>query len=231
MRAATIITTTTMTTPTTTTDHAALWRLLLWASPAFPVGAFAHSHGLEWAVEQGEVRDPATLLAWVQDALRHGAGRTDAILLAHAHRGEDVNNLAIATAASRERQLETLAQGEAFLRAIRAWPEAIARTTHLPAERTAYPVAFGTAARGLPLAQVLIAYLQAFTQMLVSAAVRLVPLGQSDGLAVLAALEPAVAKVAVEAETSDLDEIGGACFRFDLAAMHHETQYTRLFRT
>lgn len=218
-------------TMTTTTEAATLWRLLLWASPAFPVGAFAHSHGLEWAVEQREVRDAATLCAWVEDALCHGAGRSDAILLAHAHRGDDVNDLAVATAAGRERQLETLAQGEAFLRAIRAWPEAAAATLHLPPERTAYPVAFGCAARGLPLAPVLVAYLQAFAQMLVSAAVRLVPLGQSDGLAVLAALEPAVAAVAAEAVAAPLDELGGACFRFDQAAMRHETQYTRLFRT
>ena len=233
MRAAvaTTIITTMTTTITTTTEQAALWRLLLWASPAFPVGAFAHSHGLEWAVEAGEVHDAATLLAWVEDALRHGAGRNDAILLAHAHRGEEVNDLAVATAASRERQLESLSQGEAFLRAIRAWPDAAAATAPLPLERTAYPVAFGTAARALPLVPVLVAYLQAFAQMLVSAAVRLVPLGQSDGLRVLAALEPTVAAVAAEAATATLDELGGACFRFDLAAMHHETQYTRLFRT
>lgn len=228
-----IITTTTMMTTTTitTTEHAALWRLLLWASPAFPVGAFAHSHGLEWAVEQGEVRDAATLLAWVEDALRHGGGRTDAILLAHAHRGADVNELALSTAAGRERQLESLAQGEAFLRAIRAWPDACAATAHLPADRTSYPVAFGCAAASLPLPAVLVAFLQAFAQMLVSAAVRLVPLGQSDGLAVLAALECTVSAVAADAAAAALDEIGGACFRFDLATMHHETQYTRLFRT
>lgn len=221
------------TTPTTTTeaDAATLWRLLLWAGPAFPVGAFAHSHGLETAVEDGVVRDAATLRAWVEDALRHGAGRNDAILLAHAHRGAAVNDLALATAGGRERQLESLAQGEAFLRAIRAWPEAHSHARHLPAERTAYPVAFGTAARELPLAPVLVAYLQAFAQMLVSAAVRLVPLGQSDGLFVLAALEPTVAAIAAEAAAASLEDLGGACFLSDLASMRHETQYTRLFRT
>jgi urease accessory protein len=222
---------TTMTTTTTSTDLAALWRLLLWASPAFPVGSFAHSHGLECVIEAGEVHDAETLRIWVQDALCHGAGRTDAIVLAHAHRGEDVNDLAVATAASRERQLESLAQGEAFLRAIRAWPQAMAAVAHLPADHTAYPVAFGAAARALPLDAVLVAYLQAFAQMLVSAAVRLVPLGQSDGLRVLAGLEPTIIAVAAQAARAGLDEIGGACFRFDLAAMRHETQYTRLFRT
>jgi urease accessory protein len=226
---ATITTTTTMT--TTTTTDAALWRLLLWASPAFPVGSFAHSHGLEWAVETNAITDAATLRAWVEDALRHGAGRSDAILLAHAHRGADVTALARATATSAERRTESLAQGEAFLRAIRAWPDAAAACAHLPPTDTPHAVAFGTAARTLPQAAVLVAYLQAFAQMLVSAAVRLVPLGQSDGLAVLAALEPVVAAVAEEAAAATLDDIGGACFMLDLAAMHHETQYTRLFRT
>lgn len=234
MPAATTITTTAttkMATTITEADAATLWRLLLWASPAFPVGAFAHSHGLETAVEDGAVHDAPSLRAWVEDAARHGAGRNDAILLAHAHRGADVNDLALATAASRERQLESLAQGEAFLRAIRAWPDAHAAVAHLPAERTAYPVAFGMAARALPLAPVLVAFLQAFAQMLVSAAVRLVPLGQSDGLAVLAALEPTVAAVAAEAAAATLEELGGACFLSDLASVRHETQYTRLFRT
>jgi urease accessory protein len=216
---------------TTTTDPATLCRLLLWASPAFPIGSFAHSHGFEWAVEQGAIRDAATLRAWVEDALRHGAGRNDAILLAHAHRGEDVTALARATATSLERRTEALAQGEAFLRAIRAWPEAAAATAHLPPTDTPHAIAFGTAARDLPLAPVLVAYLQAFAQMLVSAAVRLVPLGQSDGLAVLAALEPAVAEVAAEAATATLDDLGSACLMLDLASMNHETQYTRLFRT
>ena len=224
-----------MTTTTTTTDQApdlaSLWRLLLWASPAFPVGAFAHSHGFEWAVEQGAITNAASLRAWVEDAMRHGAGRSDAILLAHAHRGVEVNDLAIATAAGAERRTESLAQGEAFLRAIRAWPEAAAQCASLPPERTAYPVAFGTAARALPLTPVLVAYLQAFAQMLVSAAVRLVPLGQSDGLAVLAALEPTVAAVAAAAATASLDELGTACLALDLASLHHETQYTRLIRT
>jgi urease accessory protein len=227
----TTMTTTRMDRAGTATDAATLWRLLLWASPAFPVGGFAHSHGFEWAVEQGAIRDAASVRAWVEDALRFGAGRTDAILLAHAHRGEDVTALAAATAPSRERQQEALAQGEAFLRAIRAWPEAAAATAHLPPHATPHAVAFGTAARALPLGPVLVAYLQAFAQLLVSAAVRLVPLGQSDGLAVLAALERTVAEVAAEAAAAPLDELGGACFLLDLAAMRHETQYTRLFRT
>jgi urease accessory protein len=224
-------TTTITTMTTTTTTDAALWRLLLWASPAFPVGSFAHSHGFEWAVEKGAIHDAATLLAWVDDALRHGAGRSDAILLAHAHRGEDVVALARATATSAERRTESLAQGEAFLRAIRAWPDAAAACAHLPPLETPYAVAFGTAARALPLDAVLVAFLQAFAQMLVSAAVRLVPLGQSDGLAVLAALEPTVANVAAEAAAATLEDLGGACLMLDLCAMHHETQYTRLFRT
>ncbi len=216
------------------TEHGALLRLLAWLSPAFPVGGFAYSHGLEWAVEAGDVRDGDTLRAWVTDVLMHGSGRTDAILLRHAHRGEDVAALARATAASQERRLEAGAQGAAFGLAARAWkdphasPLAKGKGEGLP-----YPVAVGTlaGAHGIAEDDAALAYLHTFTSNLISAAVRLVPLGQSTGLAVLAALEPVLLDVATETRAATLDDIGGCAFRSDLAAMRHETQYTRLFRS
>ncbi len=224
-----------------TTDAPALWRLMLWCSPAFPVGAFSHSHGLEWAIEAGEITDATTLAAWVDDLLAHGAGWSDALLLAHAHRAAaagDVDALAgvaaygAAFSASAERQTEQLAQGAAFARAIdAAWPAvaaALPRTDRLP-----YAVAVGAAAGagGIALGAALVGYLQAFAGMLVSAAVRIVPLGQSDGLRVLAGAEARVHAMAASASAAPLDAIGGAAFRADIASMAHETQYTRLFRT
>jgi urease accessory protein len=222
-------------------DAASLWRLLLWCSPAFPVGGFSHSHGLEWAVEEGEITDAATLLAWVDDLLRHGAGWSDSVFLAHAHRaaaaGDAETLAAIAEEAaafspSLERQTEALGQGAAFARALAAaWPE-LARV--LPDERRLpYAVAVGAAcgAAGVPLGASLVGHLQAFAGLLVSAAVRLVPLGQSDGLRVLAAVEPRVQALAREAAAAPLTAAGGASFRADVASMLHETQYTRLFRT
>ena len=75
------------------------------------------------------------------------------------------------------------------------------------------------------------AYLHAVTANLISAGVRLIPLGQTEGQRVLAALEPVAAATAQRALATSLDDVGGAAFRADIASMQHETQYTRLFRT
>ncbi len=203
--------------------------LLTWLSPSFPIGAFAYSHGLEWAVEAGDIRDEPTLESWVADLLQHGSFRTDAILLRHAHRAPEtadaLSDLAEAAAPSRERRDETIGQGTAFALAGAVWGGEPARL--------AYPVAFGALARAntVPEDPAAIGFLHASVANLVSAAIRLVPLGQTAGLRVLAALAPIIQAVAEETRTATLDEIGSACFRSDIAAMRHETQYTRLFRT
>lgn len=215
-----------------------------WLSPAFPVGAFAYSHGLEWAVEDGTVRDLDTLLAWIDGVLRHGAGRSDAILAAHAWRAVtkgddgaflDVAALAWALQPTRERRLEAVSQGEAFLKAVReSWPRpGIAGLAPPPGQPVTYAVAVGSAAAvtGLSLPATLSALLLAFAANLSSAAVRLVPLGQTDGQRAVARLVPAVLAIATDAETAHLDEAGGACLRADIASARHETQYTRLFRS
>jgi len=171
------------------------------------------------------------LRIWLTDVVMHGSGRNDAILLRHAHRtGSDratLNELATAIAPSRERRAETLDQGTAFIAAAAAW-----HPPELP-ERVAYPVAVGALAGryGIDEDTTTAAYLQAFTTNLISAAVRLVPLGQSAGLRVLAELEPIILQVAAESRAARLDDLGGCAFRSDLAAMRHETQYTRLFRS
>jgi urease accessory protein len=228
MRAGIIITM--MTTMTTTTD---LVRLLTWLSPGFPTGGYAYSHGLEWAVETGDVRDVATLVSWCGDLLRHGSGWSDAILLRHAHRARNddalqvVMEAAAAACSGRERRMETIAQGEAFVAAALVW------TRDLPASGIAYPVAVGAMAARHDIDEDAAAagFLHALTANWVSAAVRLVPLGQVAGLTALAALEPIVLEIAQATRAASLDDIGGACFRAEIAAMRHETQETRLFRT
>jgi urease accessory protein len=206
-------------------------RLLTWLSPAFPTGAYAYSHGLEWAVETGAISDGDTLRAWIADVLTHGAARNDAILLRHAHRAPRdlaaLNELAAANASSRERLMETLDQGTAFAAAAAAW-----QPPELPSP-IAYPIAVGAMAghHGIDEETTTAAYLQTFAGNLISAAVRLVPLGQSTGLRVLAALESTILLVATATSTATLDDVGGCAFRSDLAAMRHETQYTRLFRS
>lgn len=225
-------------------DSLALLRLQTWLSPAFPTGAYTWSHGLEQAVEDGLVGDRAALTAWVEGVLRFGTGHNEAILLAHAHRGFDgtasldVAELAAALRPSRELAEEAASQGEAFLTGVAtAWPDRRlsvwrGRLAALGIRPT-LAVAVGTAGRahGLPLAALACCYMHAFAANLVSAAVRLVPLGQSDGLRALAALEPAVQQVAEAGEGASLDAIGGACIAAELASMRHETQYTRLFRS
>jgi urease accessory protein len=220
----------------------ALYRLMAWLSPAYPVGAFSYSSGIEWAVESGDIKDAGTLKDWLATMLSDGGGFCDAVLFAHAHRavedeGElrDIAELAAALAPSKERHLETTAQGNAFVEATRAaWPcAALDRLKQSWDGPIAYPVAVAVAAAGhdIPLGAALAAFLQALVANWVSAGVRLVPLGQTDGLRVVAALEPAVAATAQRALVTALDDMGASAFRADLALLRHETQYTRHFRS
>jgi urease accessory protein len=200
----------------TTMTNMPLIRLLAWLSPALPTGGYAYSHGL------------------LSDVLANGSGRNDAILLRYAHRSAnkpallgEIIELAQATAASRERQAESVAQGNAFAAATVAWAGA-----SLPANMP-YAVAIGalTGRHEIDEDDACAAYLQAVATNLISATVRLVPLGQNAGLRVLAALEPVILTTAAETRDATLDDLGGCVFRSDLAAMRHETQYTRLFRS
>ena len=222
----------------------ALYRLMAWLSPAFPVGAFSYSSGIEWAIEAGDITDEATLQDWLGVMLSEGGGYCDAVLLAQAHRAalaeddialRDIAELAAAFAPSKERHLETTAQGNAFVEAARAaWGcAALDRLKAIWDGPVAYPVAVAVTAagHGIALEPALSAYLQALAANWVSAGVRLIPLGQTQGLRVVAALEPAVAAKAQRALNASVDDIGSAAFRADLASARHETQYTRLFRS
>jgi urease accessory protein len=218
--------------------------LLAWLSPAFPVGGYAYSHGLEQAVEDGDVSDEASLMSWLRDVTALGFARNDAILLRAAHRAAsagdadalaDANDLALAFAPTRELHLETSQQGRSFLDAVlAAWPNErlgdVARA--LPGE-VAYPVAVGAAAaaHGLPARDTASAFLVAIAQALVSAAVRLAPIGQTAGARVVAASSPLAWSVALETEALTLDDLASATFRLDLGSARHETQHTRLFRS
>jgi urease accessory protein len=229
-------------------DHAlgtaSLYRLMAWLSPAYPVGAFSYSGGLEWAVEAGDITDAASLLRWVAVMIGEGGGFCDAVFLVHAHRAVVVGNdkalaevaeLAAAFTPSRERFLETTAQGRAFFQTTRAaWGcAALDRLAAAWDGPLAYPIAVAVASAGhdIALAPALAAFLQAVASNLASAGLRLVPLGQTDGQRVLAGLEPVIAACAQKALACPLDEVGGAAFRADIASMRHETQYTRLFRS
>jgi urease accessory protein len=271
----------------TTTTDAALYKLLTWLSPAYPIGAYSYSHGIEYAVETGLVRDRGSLVDWIAQAVRHGAGVVDAALLAAAWRAghyyspspplgaerlgevgeapsqptspshrlrdgprplppiggegekgsylDSVCALAQAWRGSAETALESRAQGAAFLTATRAaWPHPALDELALRARGEAMlPVAVGVAAaaHGLPLAATLTAYLHAFAGNLVSAGMRLIPLGQTEGQRAIAALEAVIAETVRVARDTPLDEIGTAAPMIDWCSMRHETQYTRLFRS
>jgi urease accessory protein len=225
-------------------ESAALYRLMTWLSPAFPVGAFSYSSGIEWAVEAGDIADAASLRDWLAAMLSDGSGFCDAVFLAQAHRAAsardisalgEIAELAAAFVPSRERQLETSTQGRAFIEIARAaWPcDGLDDLVAACRGDTVYPVAVGivSAAHGVPLAPALHGFLHAVVSNWISAGARLVPLGQTDSQRILAALEADVAATATRALTASLDDLGSATFRADLASLRHETQYTRLFRS
>ena len=218
-----------------------LYRLLAWLSPAYPIGAFSYSHGIETAVEEGLVTDRASLVGWLESVLRDGTGRVDGALFAAAWRAaaahdwpafEAIAERAAAWRGTSEMALESRQQGGSFLSITRtAWPhpdlDAVRGDLALPVA-----VALAAAAHGIALEAALGGYLHAFTANLISAAVRTVPLGQSDGQRALAGLEATVRRTVETAlAVSDLDDVGTATPLLDWCSLRHETQYTRLFRS
>ncbi|WP_296068503.1 urease accessory protein UreF [uncultured Agrobacterium sp.] len=216
---------------------AALLRLMAWMSPAFPVGGFSYSGGLEKAVEDGRVRNATELSGWVETLLLHGSLWNDAVFLAEAWRCSqdalalsETADLGRALAGSAERYRETVLLGDAFVSAAGAWPHEV---LELLPQDVPYPVAVGAVAagHGVPLRETLAAFLHAGVSQIVSAGIRLGVAGQKDGVAILAASEVAIAEMAARAVQSTLDDLGSATIIADTAAMRHETQGTRLFRS
>ncbi|TYC54161.1 urease accessory protein UreF [Rhodobacterales bacterium] len=229
----------------------ALYRLMAFLSPAFPIGAFTYSHGLEQVIETGAVKNATELEAWLKDILSYGSGRSDAILLKETYRAamtadaggiSDLRDLGLALQPSKERHLETSAQGTAFMGAVhKSWmPDANSLSADLfradqwqDGAPWPYPVAvgFACAAHAIPEEPALTGYLHAVAANIISVAVRAVPLGQSDGQKVLARLEPVIFDIAGKARSAGLDDLGTSVFLADIASMAHETQYSRLFRS
>lgn len=237
------ITDITITTITTMprSERTALLRLQSWLSPAFPIGAFSYSHGLEWAVEDGRVCDRATLTAWLAGDVGHGTLFCEAAFFARAWEARDVipaAELAAAMRGSAELALEAETQGRAFLATLRAaWPDpmldSLAEVLEADAIAPTPPIVAGVAARlcGAEQRPAAALYLQSVVANLINAAVRLVPLGQTDGQRATAALEAPILAAADRAIGTALEEIGSAGVMVDIAVMRHETQYTRLFRS
>lgn len=218
-------------------DMQALLRLMAWLSPAFPVGGFAYSGGLERAVHDRLVADAVGLEAWFATLLSHGTLWNDAVLLsaAAAAKGEretlsELAELGLALAGSAERHLETLSLGKAFLSAAVAWPHPV--FADLPKD-CPYPVAVGAvaAAHGIAVPQALAAFLHAGLSQGVSAGIRLGVCGQQQGVEIFFRLEPLMAETAERAARASLDDLGTATVQADIASLRHETQVSRLFRS
>jgi urease accessory protein len=226
-----------------TTDPA-LYRLLTWSSPGYPTGAFSYSHGLEWAVETGDVKDLQGLLDYVTAVLSRGGGWVDTVLFAHAWHAatlaalDSLTQLAAAFRGSSETALESRQQGGAFLDVTRkAWPHPALEAFAARQAQTATPVAHciavavACAAHEIPLAPALHAYIHAVAANLVSAGARLIPLGQTQAQIAIARLAPVITDIADRAQTTSLDDLGTAAPAIELCSLRHETQYTRLFRS
>lgn len=222
----------------------ALTRLLQLASPALPVGAFSYSQGLEWAIEEGTVRDEATALAWIGDLLEYNLGRFEAPLLARliaawqdgeADAVRHLNDLYIASRESAELRAETLQMGYSLVRLLREFGD-------FPADKlaaldalgeTGFPTAWSAAAAvwEIPAEEALTAWLWAWAENQAMGALKAVPLGQSAGQRILLALGARVSAIAQRAPTIDAESWSNLAPGFAIASCRHETQYSRLFRS
>lgn len=204
--------------------------LAQWLSPAFPIGAFTYSHGLEAAFQDGWVKDSESLAEWLRDLFTLGSGQADARFLAAAWHGDlpvqEIDAMARAFAPSEERLHEAELQGRAFCKIVNAvWGAEL--------KGLLFPVALGRAAsiEALPLDLTLRMYLQSFASNLVSAAQRLGPIGQTEAQVVLRDLAPLCVEIAETAADGELAQIASAAFLSDISAMRHETLYSRIFRS
>jgi urease accessory protein len=225
----------------------ALLRLQSWLSPAFPTGAYSYSHGLEWAVEAGYINDRKSLVDWLEADLCYGSGRNEAVFFYQAWRSAvkhdraklfEIAELAAAFRGTSEFALESSQQAAACLTTLRqVWPDSLldwlSETLRQCRIQPALAVVLGvrSATQVIPSSIALPAYLQSYIANLVTAGVRLIPLGQTDGQLAIAELEQPILAASVEAERATIDDLGSAAFMVDLASMEHETQYTRLFRS
>jgi urease accessory protein len=224
-----------------------LLKLQSWLSPAFPSGAYGYSHSIEWANDAGHIDDRRSLVDWLEADLCYGSGRNEAIFFREAWccANDDsptslveIAELASAFRGTSEFALESSHQAAAALTTLRqVWPDpALDRLSEALGEchiRPTLSVVLGvrSAREGLPVSLALPAFLQSCIANLVSAGVRLIPLGQTDGQLAIAELEAPVLAVSAYALEHTLDDLGSAAFMVDLASMEHETQYTRLFRS
>ena len=221
--------TNTLKVPMYTPTDSKLVTVMQWLSPAFPIGGFAYSHGLEWAINKGYVSNREELQKWISDLLEYGSLKNDAILIKLVLQGSDpkeINELAMALCPASERLSETQIQGGAFCKIMReVWS--------LEIDDLTLPIALALAAKDESIDQNLVvpAYLHSFCSNLISVAMRLIPIGQTDGQKTLRELSPLISDSVRAVAKSDKDDLGSACFLSDVSAMQHEYLQPRVFKT
>lgn len=236
----------------------ALIRLLQLSSPALPVGAYTYSQGLEWAVDAGRVTDEASTLAWIDAALRQGMARCEAVYLAHMAsawtavlaEGVDGDNGAngdeagappslqqlnmdfVVSRETAELRAETLQMGYSLRRLLQDLPGFPANAV-LNFESPSFPLvwSYASVVWSIPVADAVAAYLWAWAENQVMAAVKAVPLGQTAGQRLLMALGERIPALAADARATVIDDAANYLPGLAIASSRHETQYTRLFRS
>ena len=207
-----------------------LSRLLQLASPALPVGAYSYSGGLEAAIDAGLVHDAASAERWIGDVLEHSLARMEAPLMLRMIERPDPawNELFLASRETAELRAETVQMGYSLNRLL---PELGIEGLHY--EEPSFPAVFAHAVRGwgLEARGALVAYLWAWLENQVMAALKAVPLGQTDGQKILLALGARLEPLAARAAALGDDELGNFAPRLAILSSRHETQYSRLFRS
>ncbi|MDB4972411.1 MAG: urease accessory protein UreF [Myxococcaceae bacterium] len=216
-----------------------LMRLLWLASPALPIGAYAYSRGLEYAVDAGFIHDVSSAASWISGVLQNQIATLDAPVLARLHDAyaagaaldvERWNRLLCAARESAEAQLEDRQLGLSLGKVLRE--AGVERALGVPAGASyAQWFALACVHFGASRADAVLAYMFAFAEGQVTAASKLVPLGQSAAQRVLTVLMSAIEPLAASALTLEDDALGAYTPGLALASMLHETQYTRLFRS
>lgn len=229
--------------PINTIEHdTSLLRLLQLASPSLPVGAYSYSEGLEYAVHIDRVKDAATLRAWLEDGLHYGSALLDAAVVCRVYearqRGDGAavqqwNCWLTASRESEELRQQSHDMGRALLRLLRDLKPSVPDCVSWRDEPCNFATAYALAAVhwDIPCSDAIVGYLQGWAANLMSAGIKLIPLGQTAGQQMMWDLQIAIRTAAISAISMTDDKLGVGGWGMALASMAHETQYTRLFRS
>tara|TARA_B100001248_G_scaffold129623_1_gene97190 strand:- start:147 stop:860 length:714 start_codon:yes stop_codon:yes gene_type:complete len=221
-----------------------LHTVLTWFSPSYPIGSYAYSHGLEYAVEEGLVKDPQTLLGWIRDLLFFGTGYNDSIIINSIYDSvandncvefDYISQIANAIKPTKEIALESYQQGVSFKNILMDVYSNSNLTFYLNRldDCITYPSVVGVAGGIFEVEKKLLlhSYLHAFTSNILSAALRIMPIGQTEIQKIIFQMKGNVEEMTNKSLGLSLSDLGSSVFISDWASSKHQNQYTRLFRS